>query len=40
MQHILGLVRRCVEDYHMIEPGDRIAVGVSGLVTLVEQLMK
>ena len=28
MQHILGLVRRCVEDYHMIEPGDRIAVGV------------
>ncbi|MGM9661661.1 MAG: tRNA 2-thiocytidine biosynthesis TtcA family protein [Oscillospiraceae bacterium] len=30
MQHILGLVRRCVEDYHMIEPGDRVAVGVSG----------
>ncbi|MBQ6117521.1 MAG: tRNA 2-thiocytidine(32) synthetase TtcA [Oscillospiraceae bacterium] len=30
MQHILGLVRRCVEDYHMIAPGDRIAVGVSG----------
>ena len=30
MQHILGLVRRCVEDYHMIEAGDRIAVGVSG----------
>ena len=39
MQHILGLVRRCVEDYHMIESGDRIAVGVSGgkdsLLTLV-----
>ena len=39
MQHILGLVRRCVEDYHMIAPGDRIAVGVSGgkdsLLTLV-----
>ena len=30
MQHILSLARRCVEDYHMIEPGDRIAVGVSG----------
>ena len=25
-----GLVRRCVDDYHMIESGDRIAVGVSG----------
>ena len=39
MQRILGLVRRCVEDYHMIEAGDRIAVGVSGgkdsLLTLV-----
>ena len=30
MQHILGLVRRCVEDYHMIEPGETVAVGVSG----------
>ena len=30
MQQILGLTRRCVEDYHMIEAGDRIAVGVSG----------
>ncbi len=30
MQHILGLVRRCIDDYHMIQPGDRIAVGVSG----------
>ena len=30
MQHILGLVRRCVEDYHMIEPNETIAVGVSG----------
>ena len=39
MQHILGLVRRCVEDYRMIGPNDRIAVGVSGgkdsLLTLV-----
>ena len=30
MQHILGLVRRCIDDYHMIQPGNRIAVGVSG----------
>lgn len=26
----MGLARRCVEDYHMIAPGDRVAVGVSG----------
>ena len=25
-----GLVRRCVEDYDMIAPGDTVAVGVSG----------
>ena len=30
MQRILGLVRRCVEDYNMIEAGEHIAVGVSG----------
>lgn len=30
MQHLMGLMRRCAEDYHMIEAGDRIAVGVSG----------
>lgn len=30
MQKLIGLVRRCIEDYKMIEPGDRIAVGVSG----------
>ena len=30
MQKLMGLVRRCVDDYHMIEPGDKIAVGVSG----------
>lgn len=30
MQKLMGLVRRCVEDYHMIEEEDRIAVGVSG----------
>ena len=29
-QKLLGLVRRCVDDYHMIAPGDRIAVGLSG----------
>ena len=30
MQKLVGLVRRCVEDYKMIEKGDRIGVGVSG----------
>ena len=30
MQRMMGLVRRCVDDYHMIEEGDKIAVGVSG----------
>ena len=30
MNKLTGLVRRCVEDYAMIEDGDRIAVGVSG----------
>ena len=30
MQKLIGLVRRCVEDYRMIEAGDRIGVGVSG----------
>ena len=39
MQQLLGRVRRCIEDYRMIEAGDRIAVGGSGgkdsLVTLL-----
>ena len=30
MQKLMGLVRRCVDDYDMIQAGDRIAVGVSG----------
>lgn len=30
MQRLIGLVRRCTQDYHMIEAGDRIGVGVSG----------
>ena len=30
MQKMMGLVRRCIEDYNMIEAGDRVAVGVSG----------
>ena len=30
MQKLMGLLRRCVEDYNMIQEGDRIAVGVSG----------
>lgn len=30
MQKILSYLRRCVEDYNMIQAGDRVAVGVSG----------
>ena len=30
MQRMMGLVRRCAEDYRMIAPNDKIAVGVSG----------
>ena len=30
MQHLMGLVRRCIDDYQMISPGDKIAIGVSG----------
>ena len=30
IQHILSYVRRAVDDYQMIEDGDKIAVGVSG----------
>ena len=30
MQRLMGLVRRCADDYRMIAPNDKIAVGVSG----------
>ena len=46
MQKLVGLMRRCVEDYKMIAPGDRIGVGVSGgkdslaLLTLMAELRR
>lgn len=46
MQKLLGMVRRCVEDYEMITPGERVAVGVSGgkdslaLLTLLAELRR
>ena len=30
MEQFTGLVRRCADDYSMIDEGDRIAVGLSG----------
>ena len=30
LQRLLSLTRKAVEDYNMIEDGDRIAIGVSG----------
>ena len=30
LQQVLSLVRKAVDDFHMIEPHDRIAVGISG----------
>ena len=30
MQQLLSRIRRAVDDYHMIESGDKIAVGISG----------
>jgi len=30
MQNIMSRMRRCIDDYSMIQPGDKIAVGISG----------
>ena len=29
-QQFMGLVRRAIDDYRMIEEGDQIAIGISG----------
>ena len=46
MNNLLGQLRRCIDDYRMIAPHDRIAVGVSGgkdsltLLVLLAQLRR
>lgn len=30
LQRLFGITRRAIDDYHMIESGDKIAIGVSG----------
>jgi len=30
LQHLLSYTRKAVDDYHMIEEGDKIAIGISG----------
>ena len=30
LQRLMSLTRKAVDDYHMIEDGDKIAVGISG----------
>ena len=30
LNRFTGFVRRCADDYKMLVPGDRVAVGVSG----------
>ena len=37
MQKLLSQVRKCVRDYQMLSPGDRVAVGVSEAISLAER---
>ena len=30
LQQVLSITRKAVDEYHMIEEGDKIAVGISG----------
>ena len=30
LQQVLSFTRRAVDDYHMIQAGDKIAIGISG----------
>lgn len=39
MQKILGFMRKAIDDYHMIDEGDKIAVGLSGGKDSISMLM-
>ena len=32
LQQIYSLTRKAIDDYHMIMPGDKIAIGISGAI--------
>ena len=40
MQRILGYMRKAIDDYNMISDGDRIAVGLSGVLKICKDFIQ